>query len=362
MSYKVLDLFCGAGGLSLGFQNAGFDIYGGVEWDEAALQTHKNNFSTKFHFSGDISDVLDEEIKANLEDIEVIIGGPPCQGFSSANRYLKEEDDPRNKLFFEYLRFVNIIKPKVFVIENVPGILSRDNGYAKNKIIEITESYGYKVNVKVLSSEDYGVPEVRKRAFFIGIREDLRLTFKFENLKPIFEKTTVYDAIKDLEALEDGQIYNTLLGIELTPIQKYYFNENSLQIENHNISVHNEKVVERIKHVPQGGNWKDVPSNLWETQRNNRHSSAYRRLDYSKPSITIDTGHMNYFHPIFHRVPSVRESARIQGFNDSFVFYGTKTQQYRQVGNAVPPILAQSIANEINDILKGWEDSKDEHY
>lgn len=110
--------------------------------------------------------------------------------------------------------------------------------------------------------------------------------------------------------------------------------------------------MERIKHVPQGGNWKDVPPELWDTQRNNRHSSAYKRLDYSKPSITIDTGHMNYFHPIFNRVPTVRESARIQSFNDSFIFYGTKTQQYRQVGNVVPPILAQCIAIELLNNIK----------
>ncbi|RIP34970.1 DNA cytosine methyltransferase [Staphylococcus gallinarum] len=351
MSLKVLDLFCGAGGLSLGFQNSGFNIYGGIEWDAVASLTHTKNFNTDFHFAGDITKVSNETIRKELMQIDVIIGGPPCQGFSSANRYLKDEEDPRNKLFYEYLRFVNIIHPKAFVIENVPGILTRDNGYAKEKIIELTESYGYNVEVKVLSSEIYGVPEIRKRAFFVGIHKDLNLNFNFDNLKPIFENTTVYDAIKDLEALESGQLYNTLLGIELSPIQKYYFDDNSLQIENHNLSVHTEKVVERIKHVPQGGNWRDVPEELWDTKRNNRHSSAYRRLDYSKPSITIDTGHMNYFHPVFHRVPSVRESARIQSFNDSFVFYGTKTQQYRQVGNAVPPILAQALAQEIKRIL-----------
>lgn len=340
MTYKVLDLFCGAGGLSLGFQNAGYSIKGGVEWDKAASTTHIRNFNTEFHFTGDITDIQDETIHQDLNDIDIIIGGPPCQGFSSANRYLKEDDDPRNKLFFEYLRFVNIINPKVFVIENVPGILTRDQGYAKNKIIDITESYGYDVKVQVLSSENYGVPEIRKRAFFIGFRKDLNINFDFDNIEPLFENTTVFDAIKDLEPLESGQMYNTLFAKELTPIQEYYYNKDSFVIENHNISIHNAKVVERIKHVPQGGNWRDVPEHLWDTKRENRHSSAYKRLDYSKPSITIDTGHMNYFHPIFNRVPSVRESARIQGFNDAFIFYGSKTEQYRQVGNAVPPILS----------------------
>ncbi|KAB2174511.1 DNA cytosine methyltransferase [Staphylococcus epidermidis] len=351
MKHKILDLFCGAGGLSLGFKNADFEIFGGVEWDEKAMETHTKNFQTSYHFSGDISKINNNTIKHKLNTVDGIIGGPPCQGFSSANRYLKDEDDPRNALFFEYLRFVEIIKPKFFVIENVPGILSRDNGFAKNKILEITESYGYNVSVQVLSSEKYGVPEIRKRAFFIGIRKDLQTHFDFGNLKPIFKNTTVKDAIEDLMQIENEQNFNTLFGLNRSPIQEYYFNPNSLQIENHDIPSHNEKVVERIKYVPQGGNWRDVPENLWDTQRNNRHSSAYKRLDFSKPSITIDTGHMNYFHPVFHRVPTVRESARIQSFNDNFIFYGSKTQQYRQVGNAVPPILAEVIAREINSIL-----------
>lgn len=354
MTYKILDLFCGAGGLSLGFQNAGFKIYGGVEWDPKAMETHTNNFETDYHYSGDISEISDEDIKLNLMNIDGIIGGPPCQGFSSANRYLKDEEDPRNALFFQFLRFVNIINPKFFLIENVPGILTRDNGFAKNKILEITGSLGYHVEVQVLSSEDFGVPEIRKRAFFVGIRDDIKQKFQFSNLKPIFDKTTVKDAIGDLIDLENGTNFNSLLGIERNPLQEYYYDENTLQIENHDISKHNDKVIERIKHVPQGGNWRDVPERLWDTQRSNRHSSAYRRLDFSKPSITIDTGHMNYFHPIFHRVPTVRESARIQGFKDSFVFYGSKTQQYRQVGNAVPPILAQSIANELLNILNSY--------
>lgn len=352
MNYKILDLFCGAGGLSLGFQNAGFDIYGGIEWDQKAMETHTNNFDTVFHFSGDISKISNDTIKNELSHIDGIIGGPPCQGFSSANRYLKEEDDPRNALFFEYLRFVEIIKPKFFVIENVPGILTRDNGFAKNKILEITETYGYKVSVEVLSSEKFGVPEVRRRAFFIGIKDDFNKRFDFSKIKPLFSNTTVFDAIGDLEVIENDIHSNTLLGLERSEIQDYYFNPDSLLIANHEISTHNSRVVERIKHVPQGGNWKDVPPELWDTQRNNRHSSVYKRLDYSKPSITIDTGHMNYFHPIFNRVPTVRESARIQSFNDSFIFYGTKTQQYRQVGNAVPPILAQCIAIELLNNIK----------
>lgn len=353
LSYKVLDLFCGAGGLSLGFKNAGFIIAGGVDFNKAAMDTHNANFNTKFHYCGDIQEISDITVVNELNDIDVIIGGPPCQGFSSANRYTPIEDDPRNKLFLEYMRFVRLIKPSVFVIENVQGILTRDNGYAKNKILEITTELGYNVSVSVLNAYDYGVPQTRKRAFFVGIRNDLNKAFNFDSIQPKFTDTTVFDAIGDLEQLENKANFNTLKEILRSPIQNYYYAEKMDQIANHDISTHSKQVVERMKFVPQGGNWRDIPDSMWDTQRNNRHSSAYRRLSYNKPSITIDTGHMNYFHPIFHRVPTVRESARIQTFTDSFVFLGSKTDQFRQVGNAVPAILSECIASAILSSILG---------
>ncbi|MDT2768034.1 DNA cytosine methyltransferase [Globicatella sulfidifaciens] len=353
MNLRVLDLFCGAGGMSLGFKNAGFEIYGGIDFDQAAMETHNFNFDTKYHFCGDITKVTNQEIEDKLKGIiDGIIGGPPCQGFSAANRWQKDEDDPRNRLFLDYLRFVKIIQPKFFVIENVPQILTRDSGYAKQHILEITSELGYEVSVDVLRASDYGVPQIRRRAFFIGIRKDFNKKFDFKKIKPLFENTTVSEAIGDLMELERNASFNTLLDKNRSPLQEYYFADDQFFIENHELSEHAPNVVERIKYVPQGGNWKDVPAELWDTQRNNRHSSAYRRLDMNEPSITIDTGHMNYFHPIFHRVPTVRESARIQTFSDNFIFKGTKTQQYRQVGNAVPPVLAHAIANEIINNIK----------
>ena len=357
MRKNVLDLFCGAGGLSLGFKNAGFHIIGGVDFDKAAMDTHIRNFKSEdsFEYCGDITKITDKTINELATKVDIIIGGPPCQGFSKGNRQQKLEDDPRNKLFFQYIRFIKIIKPKAFVIENVPQILTKNKGYAKEQILRITEELGYKVSVKVLHSEDYGVPQKRRRTFFVGIRNDFNKSFDFNSIKPIFGPTTVKDAIGDLEQLEESENYNTLANISRTPLQDYYYDSSKRSITNHTPSTHNKKVVERIKHVPQGGNWKNVPTELWDTQRNNRHSSAYRRLDYSQPSITIDTGHMNYFHPIFHRVPTVRESARIQTFTDSFEFTGTITEQLRQVGNAVPPVMAQAIANEIKSIIDSEE-------
>lgn len=338
---EVLDLFCGAGGLSYGFKLAGFSIVGGVEWDKVAMETHSTNFKSKFEFCGDIKEISDETIIKNLKGVDVIIGGPPCQGFSSANRHEKEKDDPRNKLFFEYLRFIRILHPKVFVIENVKEILTKDNGFAKNRIIEITEELGYSVNVEVLNASEYGVPQVRRRAIFVGIASDLGCKFDFNNLTKVSKPVTVYEAIGDI-CYPDQNIKNKFLN----------YAKDTDVLYNHNPKKPNDKVIERMKYIPQGGNWKDVPPELWDTLRDNRHSSAYKRLSFNEPSITIDTGHMNYFHPIFHRVPTVRESARLQSFPDSFIFCGNQGEQYRQVGNAVPPLMAKEIAKEIMRILK----------
>lgn len=238
----------------------------------------------------------------------------------------------------------------------MPQILTKNNGFAKESILRITDELGYNVESRILKSEDYGVPQCRRRCFFVGISKEYNISFNFDKMKPIFSNTTVHDAIADLEELENGSNINTLKNIKRTPLQDYYYDSSNDCINNHKPSKHKQIVIDRIKYVPQGGNWKDVPEYMWDTKRDNRHSSAYRRLDYSKPSITIDTGHMNYFHPIFHRVPTVRESARIQTFTDDFVFIGTITQQLRQVGNAVPPLMAQSIATEIKNILNGDND------
>lgn len=339
--YTVVDLFCGCGGISEGFRKEGFTIIGGVDFNKSATATFQNNFKDALVYTGDISEISNKYIESNFSGVDIVVGGPPCQGFSSANRHQKESDDPRNKLFFEYLRFIEILKPKAFLIENVKEILSKDKGYAKDRIIEITSNLGYNVDVRILLASDYGVPQKRRRAVFVGIRKDIGGFFPFDEMFKISKEKTVMDAIGDLCGKEkemDGELKKFL--------------KDSDEIFNHTPKYPNEKVQRRMSFVPQGGNWKDVPSELWDTQRNNRHSSAYKRLSFSEPSITIDTGHMNYFHPIENRIPTVRESARIQSFPDSFIFSGSQGEQYRQVGNAVPPLLAAAVAKQIKMILK----------
>lgn len=358
MRHNVLDLFCGAGGLSLGFKMAGFDIVGGIDFNQEAINTHTLNFEHGFHFCGDISKLDDEFVLKNFGGkIDVIIGGPPCQGFSTANMQQKDiENDDRNKLFYQFIRFVKLLKPKAFVMENVRGILTKDNGHIKEVMMKTMDDLGYNVDVRVLTASDYGVPQKRMRAFFVGTNKDIYASFDFDKIEKK-SLVTVKDAISDLYGLDNKTKQSTVedkFTLEVEPncdYQKLMRKDSNNILYNHNIRYPNEIVQKRMSHVLEGGNWKDVPDELWDTIRTNRHSSAYKRLNSKDVSITIDTGHMNYFHPKYNRVPTVRESARIQSFPDDFIFTGGQGSQFRQVGNAVPPLLSKAIAKTLKTYL-----------
>lgn len=352
---NVIDLFCGCGGLSLGFKLAGYNIVGGVDVNKDAIETFNSNFKNAEGICFDLLKMDSKyivEVFGDLKNIDVIIGGPPCQGFSSANRYKREEDDERNKLFFEFVKFVDLANPKAIVIENVRGIVTNNNGYAKDRIYEIFESRGYKVNHQILDASMYGVPQKRLRNFFVITKN---VKFNFELLKKSRDIVTVKEAIGELyhfDKVEKKDHYKIHVSPK-TEYQKYLRNEESL-IYNHEIKYPAEIVQNRISYVPQGGNWRDIPEELFENNRNNRHSSAFKRLNEKDTSVTIDTGnaHSNYFHPLYNRIPTVREAARIQSFNDAFIFKGSRTAQYRQVGNAVPPLLSKAIAEELKEAIK----------
>ncbi len=351
--YKVLDLFCGCGGISEGFSLAGFKIIGGIDFNKDATLTFKHNFKNAKVYCTDIASITDKEVFDSYKDVDVIVGGPPCQGFSSANRWQKELEDPRNKLFFEYLRFVRILKPKVLMIENVRGILTRDNGYAKERITTLLTEMGYSVKMNVLNASEYGVPQTRHRAIIVGIYQEFKpIEFHFDKLEKK-SKVSVYDAIGELYQFESTNPEQKKLIESPSSIYRTYLRRSDNVILDHDVIYPADKVQERISFVPQGGNWQDVPENLWPTNRSNRHSSAYKRLKEDDQSCTIDTGnaHSNYFHPLFNRIPSIRESARLQSFPDSFEFLGSRGSKYKQVGNAVPPLLAKAIAEQIKNIL-----------
>lgn len=352
--YKVLDLFCGCGGISEGYHLAGFDIVGGIDFNNYATVTFKHNFPKAKVHNIDIATFSNEQIEEEYSDVDVIVGGPPCQGFSSANRWQKEMEDPRNKLFYEYIRFVQQIHPKIIMIENVRGLLTRDNGYAINRIQEILGAEEYNISYQVLDASDYGVPQNRKRAVIVGVRKDFKdVTFDFKSLEK-HPKTTVEDAIGELYSFEKSEAGEKMISTPAdTPLRKYLRSDDNTVLDQ-DIVYPADKVQKRISFVPQGGNWKDVPPELWPNNRQNRHSSAYKRLDPKTQSCTIDTGnaHSNYFHPLYNRIPTIRESARLQSFPDNFEFQGPRGSKYRQVGNAVPPLMAKAVADAIMKILK----------
>lgn len=354
LRHRVLDLFCGCGGISEGFILAGYDIAGGIDFNEYATITFQLNFKSAKVFHTDITTFSDDMIRQEFSDVDVIVGGPPCQGFSSANRWQKEMEDPRNKLFFEYIRFVQIIRPKIIMIENVRGLLTRDNGYAIERIKEILGTQDYNISYRVLDASDFGVPQNRKRAIIVGVRRDFKNAFfDFDSIEKQ-EKCTVEDAIGELYCFEqDANKTKVLKSIPDTPL-RIFLRRADNKIYDHDVIYPAQKVQERISYVPQGGNWKNVPTKLWPSDRQNRHSSAYKRLDPKTQSCTIDTGnaHSNYFHPIYNRIPTVRESARLQSFPDNFEFHGSRGSRYRQIGNAVPPLLAKVIADAIKKLLE----------
>lgn len=342
--YNVIDLFCGCGGLSQGFIEANYNVILGIDHWKDAIETFNYNHKNSKGIVADLLNLDPQEIKTkyDIENVDLIIGGPPCQGFSIAGKRII--DDERNQLYKSFLRFVDYFKPKGFVMENVPNILSMGSGAIKNQILKDFEDIGYKISYDKLLASNFGVPQNRRRAFFVGLENNLEFEFP-EPITPN-NKITSGDAISDLpkNSLEDGSQYTIS---PKSDFQKEMRNGNKV-IFNHQITNHKEKTVKIIAMVPDGGNYKDLPKELHQTRKVN---IAWTRLNSKKPSFTIDTGHRHHFHYEFNRVPTVRESARIQSFRDEFIFCGSKTSQYKQVGNAVPPLLAKEIALKIKKYL-----------
>lgn len=341
---SIIDLFCGCGGLSLGFEHAGFNVLLGIDMWEDALVTYRRNHKNGNTLCADLATLTVEEVdKAiNYEKVDVIIGGPPCQGFSIAGKRIV--DDDRNKLYKSFVRMVAYFKPKAFVLENVPNILSIGEGVVKDAIIQDFSELGYKVTYKVLLAADYGVPQNRRRAIFVGMLEGK----EFEFPKPtVMQPVTSKEAISDLpeEGIEDGGNYPMPPQTEYQKLMR----RGCDRLYNHEITIHNDRTKEIIAMVPDGGNYKDLPVELQNTRKVH---IAWTRLNSKRPSMTIDTGHFHHFHYEYNRVPSARESARFQSFPDSFVFVGNKTSKLKQIGNAVPPLMAEVIANEIKKQLK----------
>lgn len=352
----VIDLFSGAGGLSRGFYDAGYDVLMGTDFDDAALKTFENNHGDAKAVKLDLFDhnninVIVEMLGNMNKKLDVLVGGPPCQGFSLAGK--RDENDERNILYSAMVKTAAIIKPRAVVLENVPGMLTLYEGKGKERIFRDFEELGYTMNVKILYSPEFGIPQIRKRAFFVGL---LNSNEKFDYPSPILNEDqfiTCEQAISDLPSLIND--FNLSLDIvrdySQDPITEYQeiMRKNSSRVFNHTPTNHAQKTIDHIALVPDGGKYTDLPDELSEKFK---YHESLHRYNSKKPSLTIDTGHRTHFHYKYNRIPTVRENARLQSFPDDFIFFGNKQQQYKQVGNAVPPLLGKAIAIKLKEYLE----------
>jgi DNA (cytosine-5)-methyltransferase 1 len=345
-TYNVLDLFCGAGGLSYGFESAGFKVLAGIDNDEAALNTFELNHEDSKTIYGDITEISYEDIKKIIGTvkIDVIVGGPPCQGMSLSGP--RKFDDPRNRLYLSFIRLVKEIRPEAFIVENVPGLVGLFGGEIKNSIIEEFNNAGYQIDYRILCSADYGVPQMRRRVIFVGYK-----TGEFSYPQTEERQISCIEALSDLPPLIDS-LGEADMPYFTKPESEYQklMRVRSKSVKNHIAARHSENVQNTIALIPPGGNYKSLPTDYNSTR--NFHV-AWTRFPDTKPAPTIDTGHRHHFHYKHNRVPTVRECARIQSFPDDFIFTGNKTQQFRQVGNAVPPLMAERIAEQVKKLLDG---------
>lgn len=370
MKPKVIDIFSGCGGMSWGLHKAGFEIICGLDNWAPAINTFQHNHPEAKTYLGDIREFDPEKVRLELKlekgELDCIIGGPPCQGFSknvpSAYRFL---EDPRNELYKDYIRFVEEFLPKVVVIENVAEIYNAFNGEIRTQIISRLEALGYQVEVKVLFAPDYGVPQRRSRCFFIGSRTGVKpyfpeATHRKTETADMFDQRPLYvsawEAINDLPELQNGE-GALVMDYDKDPSNEFqqFIRKDSNKLHDHITRELKGVQLERMRSISAGQGIKDLPQ---EIRPKGGYSGAYGRLDFVNVAQTITRwcfhpGSGRYGHPKTARLITMREAARLQCFTDDFVFTGTYTEKAAQIGNAVPSLFMYNIAPVLLDILKG---------
>lgn len=377
---RVLDLFAGAGGFSQGFHWAGFATAVAIDHNATAVETLEANFG---HLGTtalvrDLSTFRPEDLDAFLaangqaRGFDVIIGGPPCQGWSSVGRgkirslrnpggRRQEDSDPRNELYKNFLRFVEFYRPSVAVMENVPGMLSHNGRNVAERVAESLADLGYTVSWKLLDASALGVPQVRKRLFFVGVRSDLRKTFVFPGTHTdagdrLYPDVTVKDAIGDLPIIRNGAREWVRPYKRRTTLSEYAKrmreNADPATIFDHVCRTQNDQDLEAFRLMKEGGWYRDLPKRL-KRYREDIFGDKYKKLIWDKPSWCV-TAHLSrdcytHIHPSQTRTISVREAARLQSFPDCFYFAGAMGAKFQLIGNAVPPLLAERIATAVRD-------------
>ena len=365
----VLDLFCGVGGISFGFeQTNNFSTVAGLDILEDRINTFQLNHAHAFGFSFDINKIPASDIQKYITyPPDVIVGGAPCQGFSSIRPFRTlSQNDSRNNLFQTFASYINFFKPTWFVFENVVGLLTHDSGNTLKSILSVLRSIGYSIDFRVLNSAYYGAPQLRERLIIIGNNKNIKFEwpapthyFDYKSmagkgnpavLKPTdrastIQATTVMDALSDLPHLNSGESSSEYLKkAKLTDYQKY-LREGSKILMNHDATAHSPEMMEIIRQ--SGFNIESVRHLV-----TSGFSTSYSRLEPNKPSVTLTVNFVSpssnkCIHPLQDRALTPREGARIQGFPDKFLFFGSRTQIVKQIGNAVPPILSRVIADSI---------------
>lgn len=388
-----IDLFAGAGGLTEGLESAGFASLYANEWIPQYAQTYALNHPNVIVDSADIRKVDAGVVRRRLGlekgELDLVSGGPPCQGFS-INAPKRSGDDYRNHLFVDFLRFVNEFMPKAVLIENVPGMVSFDGGGTLDAILSSLSSLGYGADVRVLYAPHFGVPQTRWRTLILGVRDgDLpptafphplrtaprRVNFTSrwrgkdliqENIAVgLPEHTNVWDAIGDLPALRAGEEFPEYGGYRTEPSSEYQrrLRVGTPGVLNHQAPRLGKKNLDRLSFIPMGGNWTDIPFDLlpagMRRARPTDHTKRYGRASWDGLSSTIltkcDPHWGAFFHPEQDRSFTVREAARIQSFPDSYQFTGSRVDQFAQVGNAVPPMLAEAVGRSLGSLIRSLD-------
>lgn len=387
--FTMIDLFAGAGGLSAGLREAGFRGLYANELKSRYSETYAINHPDTIIDQRDIRKVDAKAVRKRLElgrgELDLIAGGPPCQGFS-INAPIRSKDDQRNHLFKEFLRFVDEFSPRAVLIENVPGLVSFEGGMTLQAILAALKKHGYESDVKILYAPHYGVPQTRWRTIIIGMREGqsahaafpeavrqapirVNFTSRFEGRSIVAlpkeielpQSISVKDAIDDLPALKNGEAGTAVKKYRTKPKNDFQrlMRTGSNGVRNHEAARLGKINLERLAHIPPGGNWTNIPVELlpkgMQRARRSDHTKRYGRVDPKGLASTIltkcDPHWGAYFHYNQDRAFTVREAARIQTFPDTYHFLGSRVEQYEQVGNAVPPLLATAIGRTLASAL-----------
>ena len=393
MGFKSIDLFAGAGGLSEGLANAGFNSVFANEFVKTYAGTYARNHSGARVSTDDIRTIDADEIMESLGmgrgELDLVAGGPPCQGFS-INAPVRSNEDARNPHFREYLRFVDAFAPRAVLIENVPGLVSFEHGATLHAILDSLAELGYGADVRILGAAYYGVPQMRWRTIVMGLRgkelppgafpvpvchAPIRANFtaSFDGKSIVEQPTpevsatfvTVKEAIGDLPPLQNGEKGAPVKEYACEPFSDYQrrMRRGSDGVRNHEAPRLSKVNMERLKYIKPGGNWTDIPDELlpkgMQRARKSDHTKRYGRVEADGLASTIltkcDPHWGSYFHYGQDRSFTVREAARIQSFPDHYLFEGNQAEQFAQVGNAVPPLLAEAIGNSVANLLKGGE-------